>query len=345
MSVTHLASLGHWSMRAKTKILRAMLTELEDQKNPTLYQYKGILWRAASGGQVELTEEIFEKIHTKGMVVKGDSSPFDALLKAQTVSHNTDTARVVQVWRDMAAANIKPQKRSFDLFARAFHKAGKTNIARLIEQEARQQGISVEIDDTRKETATPQTACLHLLKISVKTKDIPTAEKAVFDLSRKHGVDPCSRVWNELLNVYATAERLSFPKPDIVAGYEHWDPDGLRDPNGFYGVWARMVTHGVSHNAWSYDNLLKAYGRVAHVEPVLDVALDAFRVAVASGLASEQHLWVRIMEVCAASCQTLPADDVAQDLLREMWSVGHAVKRDSRLMRAFTTATSKWASR
>eukprot|EP01059_Diplonema_ambulator_P031953 TRINITY_DN6042_c0_g1_i1.p1 TRINITY_DN6042_c0_g1~~TRINITY_DN6042_c0_g1_i1.p1 ORF type:complete len:341 (+),score=52.23 TRINITY_DN6042_c0_g1_i1:296-1318(+) len=332
-------SLGHWSMRAKTAILRDSLTELQSNDNATAYMWKGLLWKAASGGQVEISREVFEMMKARGLVAKGDSSPFDALLKAQTVCGSTDVKEVVKVWREMREMGVGLQKRSFDLFARAFCRAGYRDVAERIRVEAESKGIQIDVEWPGAAISTPEEACLHLLKRCTDTCDVRTAERAVYDLSTKHRVLPTSRIWNELLNVYSVS-LLTGPPPPIPPTHTHASPQGLPDPQGIHGVWHR-IPHGM-HNAWSYDVLLKACARSASRFEILQYAESVFREAHTNGLATEQHLWARLMEVCAESKETLHADNLAQQLLREMWAEGHSVKRDSRVMRAFERATSKW---
>eukprot|EP01063_Lacrimia_lanifica_P030709 TRINITY_DN4928_c0_g1_i1.p1 TRINITY_DN4928_c0_g1~~TRINITY_DN4928_c0_g1_i1.p1 ORF type:complete len:388 (+),score=71.84 TRINITY_DN4928_c0_g1_i1:152-1315(+) len=339
-----LAELGHWSMRAKTQVLERLEVALDEHPCCGRATLVGALWLAAGAGHPRIAGELFRMLEDGQMVMRGDPSPFDALLKAEAVAAEPDALRIHEAWAVMRRHGVRPAKRSYELLCVALYRAGEETAAAAVQEQAEGEGITF---DYRPEgagappaAASPASACLAVLAVAASKGDVASAERAVQELWERYAEVPTAHHYQHLLHVYAASRAHALPKTPLPTAflappYTHPDP-GRPDPQGILGVWARAEAMGHPPTPWWYDHVLAACV-AARCAPLAEAA---FTRAHAAGCAREQHLWARLMQVYAACGR----DDAAQELLRRMWEEGHAVKRDSRVMRAFVDATSQWLS-
>ena len=335
-----LAALGHWSMRRKTAVLEDMAAELLSDKQATRHAYIGALWTAASAGHTRITQKLFETMSAQGMLGVGDASPFDALLKVQTVCTQPSLADIQHAWQLMQAHSIRPTRRTVELLCRGLTQTGHRATADGIAAHALRDGIDVDLPPEDKPLLAPApSASLEDLRRCVATRDAGQAEARFAQLlaDEKKGEEAVTAAhWNELMRVYAACGNLG-PVSFSALPYEHTAPSA--DPNGLQGVWARLLTSGGSPDEWAYDHLLHACAACPRfAEDTTLLAVRAFLDADRKGFAEEQHLWVRLVQVLARAGD----GDAAEEALRQMWERQHHVRRDSRIMKLFAEATSAW---
>eukprot|EP01060_Flectonema_neradi_P007911 TRINITY_DN1562_c0_g1_i2.p1 TRINITY_DN1562_c0_g1~~TRINITY_DN1562_c0_g1_i2.p1 ORF type:complete len:365 (+),score=63.30 TRINITY_DN1562_c0_g1_i2:884-1978(+) len=339
-------NLGHWSMVQKTQILEEMKNDLKSNKGTTRYELLGGLWTAASAGQVRIANDIFKEMEQRKMIHVGDSSPIDALLKSVCVSSMPSTELVADIWNKMQVHKLRPSQRTADLLLETFSQVADPAAVKSVRQKIIDIGIapspSPEPFFNHHDLNTPSGACLYLLKLCVRKRDIKSAEAAISDLTAKHKTKPLVSHFNELMRVYSACrmpgpievdERLKLPYVFV----------GNHDPLGVQGVWSRMLTSGYQPNRWSYDNVLLSllpHCKRSSKEHLAFVrfAEKVFNEADARNLATEQHLFARLMDIYAASRR----DQEAEELLRVMWERNYNIKRSSRVMQSFNEATSGW---
>ena len=327
---TRLDAVGHWSMRQRTTILEELRAELATLPTPGRQTHLAVLWTVAACGQIRLANDIFQTLDTEGHLSVGDSSPFDALLKAHTVSSKPSSNSIKRIWSDMQDRGINPTKRTLELLSRALQKAGEGQAAEDIMTHALTEGIPVDWEEGRHLPAHDIEALRHCL---------PNGDTSQAESIFQNIPSPTPAHWNELLRVYAASGVLG--EPHFAEPPYKWTlPE--KDPKGLLGVWARYETEGGVPDEWAYHHLLCAcaagVGVGGEEEVVVVFASNVFNEAERKGFAAEQHLWTQLMRVYAAA-----GDGVrAEELLRRMWESGHNVRRKSDLMSAFGKATSSW---
>eukprot|EP00755_Sulcionema_specki_P006221 Sspe_Gene.34865::Locus_16932_Transcript_1_1_Confidence_1.000_Length_1640::g.34865::m.34865 len=115
----NIRQLGHWSMRRKAVLCRKLLNDLRAARTlPGKHTYTTVLWLMASAGQPRVATEVFKDMEVRGLTRNiGDSSPFDALLKAHAVSAKVDLSAIREVWVSMTRVGVKPRRRSLEILA------------------------------------------------------------------------------------------------------------------------------------------------------------------------------------------------------------------------------------